>query len=412
MRMSWPLCVLLGTLAWGQAAPSASAPAQPAPGPAQTAPKGTMPPAAPDTSASVPDDAAVITIFGVCPPQQKSASAKPAAKSTTQAKTAANKTPADDCKTIITKAEFERISRAVAPSPNAPLNPQMKRQLATVLPRIMALSDAARKQGLDKTPEFAERMKFARMQLLGNELQRKLQTEAANIPEADVEKYYKENPQSYEQYNLERIFVPRTKQIDNDVNAEDDKEEKLTDEQKKAKEAAEKAKADEAEQAMTKLVEDLRAKAAAGEDFAKLQKQAYEEAGMKIESPNVSLGSVRRTSLPPGHVSVLDLKPGEVSPVISDAAGHYIYKLVSKSQLPLDQVKTEIHNKLQNDRQRERMEQLNSSFKSEPNEAYFGPSSATMAPAHMAHPRPGMPPGPQTSQPAPQPAQPPAAKQD
>jgi hypothetical protein len=37
------------------------------------------------------------------------------------------------------------------------------------------------------------------------------------------------------------------------------------------------------------------------------------------------------------HQSVMDLKPGEVSEVISDPnSGHYIYKLVSKETLTLD----------------------------------------------------------------------------
>ena len=48
---------------------------------------------------------------------------------------------------------------------------------------------------------------------------------------------------------------------------------------------------------MSKLAETLRARAAAGEDFAKLQKEAFDAAGMKIESPTVNLPNVRRTGL-------------------------------------------------------------------------------------------------------------------
>ena len=73
MRKSWLLCVLLGTLAWGQAAQSAPPP--PAQAPNQPAPA--------DTSASVPADAPVLTIKGVC--AEKAAAAA-------------------DCKTVITKA--------------------------------------------------------------------------------------------------------------------------------------------------------------------------------------------------------------------------------------------------------------------------------------------------------------------
>ena len=41
----------------------------------------------------------------------------------------------------------------------------------------------------------------------------------------------------------------------------------------------------------------------------------------------------------------MDLKPGEVSEVISDPnSGHYIYKMVSKETLPLEAVKPEIRN--------------------------------------------------------------------
>ena len=125
---------------------------------------------------------------------------------------------------------------------------------------------------------------------------------------------------------------------------------------------------------MSKLAESLRARAAAGEDFAKLQKEAFEAAGMKIESPTVNLPSVRRTGSASGTAAVFDLKPGEVSQVINDSGGHYIYKVNSKSELPLDQATDEIHSKLQNDRMREMMDKLNNSFKVETNEAYFGPS--------------------------------------
>src|SRR5271165_1148394 len=90
MRKSWLLCVLLGALAWGQAAP---APPQ-AQAPASHAP-------AADTSAAVPADAAVITVNGVCPEKPNAATAAGTpAKPATPAKTSAA-----DCKTVITKAE-------------------------------------------------------------------------------------------------------------------------------------------------------------------------------------------------------------------------------------------------------------------------------------------------------------------
>ena len=291
------------------------------------------------------------------------------------------------------------------------MTPQLKKQLASVLPRLIAMSNAAEKKGLDKTPRFSETMKFAKMQILTNELQRSIQEEAAKVPPEDVAKYYQDHPDAFEQFNLDRLFVPRTKQGEADAKDDEEKTEKLSEDEQKAKEATEKTKADEAEQAMTKLAESLRTRAAAGEDFPKLQKEAFEAAGMKIESPTVNLPKVRRTGLPPAHATVFDLKAGEVSQVINDSGGHYIYKVNSKETLPMDQVKDEIHSKLQNDRNREMMEKVNSSFKVVTNEMYFGPGGPMQPPPRMPNPR--MVPSPTTPQARPQgapPAQPPAAK--
>ena len=98
-----------------------------------------------------------------------------------------------------------------------------------------------------------------------------------------------------------------------------------------------------AEEAMKKVAADLRDRAAKGEDPDKLQKEAYAAAGLPGNAPNTKMEKVRRTTLPANHQSVMDLKPGEVSEVISDPnSGHYIYKMVSKETLSLDAVKPEI----------------------------------------------------------------------
>jgi peptidyl-prolyl cis-trans isomerase C len=358
MRMSWLVCVFMGTLAWGQAAQSVP-PAQPA--------------QAPDTSASVPNDAAVLTITGVCSSQAPSQAAS----------------NSSDCKTVITKAEFEKLVNALAPN----ANPQQKKQLAGVLPRVMAMANEAKQRGMDQSDQYKETMEYVKMQVLSQQLQRKLQEQAADISDADMEKYYKDNPDAFEQYNVDRIFVPRTKQVEAEAD-DDDKDEKATAEQKKAKESAEQAKKQDNEQAMTKLAENLRTRAAAGEDITKLQKEAFEKAGMKIESPTVNLPSVRRNGLPQAHTVVFDLKPGEVSQVISDAGGHYIYKMNSKTAMPFDQAKSEIRTRMQTDRMKESMDKLNASFSSTSNEAYFGPGGVgPTPPPRMPLPRPGAPSG-------------------
>ncbi len=404
MRKSWLLCVLLGALAWGQAPPEMT-PASPA----QSLSAATK---APAPSSEVPENAVVLTIKGVC---------AAAPKTTTASKTGAGKTAAApakkpaDCKTEITRAQFEKIAGAVSPTPT--ITPQLKRQLESGLPRIMALSEAAKAKGLDKSPRVLERLKLDRMQVLALELQRTVQEEADKVPETVIADYYKKNPEAYEQFSLDRLFIPRYKQAEAEDKGEAKEPEKLTEEQQKAKEAAVQAKRENGEQELNKLSDSLRERAAAGEDFAKLQKEAFEAAGTKVSNPTVSLPKVRRTGLPPAHASVFDLKAGDVSAVISDNGGHYIYKVASKDVLPLDQVQDEIRNKLKSERLKEMMDKYTNSFQATPNEAYFGPSApagpggrpAGQLPPHM--PRPQMAPPPTQPQGAPPatnaPAQPP-----
>ncbi len=377
MRKSWLLCVLLGSMALAQAAPP---------------PPLGKPPAddeqAADKSASVAPDAPVITVNGVCPEQ-------PAGMTE-------GKTSLPDCKTVVTKAEFEKLAGGLAPN----MTPQLKRQLATILPRLIAMSSEARAKQLDKTERFDQMLKFAQMQILTNEMQRSIQEDAGKISETDVSAYYKEHAESFQQYNLDRLFVPRTKQADFDKDDDERDADKDKDKDKKqdekAKEAAEKARAEANEMAMTKLADTLRARAAKGEDFVKLQKEAFEAAGMKIDSPTVNLPKIRRTGLPAAHAAVFDLKPGEVSQVINDAGGHYIYKVESKDDPTLDQVKDEIHTTLASQRSREMMDKVNASFKVDTSADYFGPGQPGMAPPpRMPSPRNMGPGGAPPAQPAP-----------
>ncbi len=207
MRKSWLLCALLGAMAWGQAQPVQT------PAPAEGAKAGS---AGTPSTAEVPESAAVITIVGVCP-------ATP--KATTVSKTAAGKAetakkPAD-CKTVITRAKFEKLASALQQG-TTPLTPQQKHMLAGQLPGLIAMSEAAEEKGVEKTVRFEETMKFLKMRVLSAELQHAVQEEADNIPEQEIDEYYKKNPRDYEQFSLERLFVPRFKQENVEkVNAEE-----------------------------------------------------------------------------------------------------------------------------------------------------------------------------------------------
>ena len=342
------------------AAPAASAQAQATP----ASPQKPRPPvnreeqeeeegeSAPANASNVPSTAAVITINGLCN----------APKSGTAA-------PKSACKTVITREEFETLANTLQPGMPGPV----RRQLANAYPRYLVMSKEAQRRGIEKDPHYIESIKFVKLQLLTQELNRRMQEEAAKVPEQEIEDYYSKNASSFEQASLQRIFVPRTKQSDpGQMQPAKDPDEQ-------------KAREKEAEDAMTKVAEDLRARAATGEDFDKLEKEAYEAAGIKANPPSTAIPKIRRSNLPPSQAAVFDLKPGEVSPVINDPSGHYIYKLESKGVPPLDEVKQEIHSTLQTQHMRTEVQKLQDSVHTDLNEAYFGGAPAT--PGAMTSPK-------------------------
>jgi parvulin-like peptidyl-prolyl isomerase len=361
MRFQYLVCLLLAGLAYGQAAPSATPPAA-------------TPSASTDKAPEIkvgPDDA-VITLTGFC------------ADATQQG---------DACKTVISRAQFEKLAESLQPG----MSPAIRRQLATAYSRILRMSTVAEKRGLDKQPKFEEKMNFARMQVLSGELSSALQEDAGKVTDGDIDDYYKKNEASYEQATFARIFVPRAKQIVNPVvrpkagtnvgakaSATASTNRLPTEAQKKA-----------SEEAMTKLAAGLRARAAKGEDPDTLQKEAYVAAGLPGNAPSTKMEKVRRTTLPANHQAVMDLKPGEVSEVISDPnSGHYIYKLVSKETLSVDTVKPEIRSTISSQRYRDSMQNFQGNV--DLNDAYFGP---TRNPAMPPLPRGAKPPAQQAEDP-------------
>jgi len=335
MRSLLFVSFLLAGMAFGQAIPAPqTAPTKEEPGETEAASK----PAAP-----VSPDAPVITIKGLCD---------------------ADKAGKPECQTVVSKAEFEKLASTLE-VPEA-----RKRQLAEAYGRLLYLSHEAEKRGLDKGPRFEESMRFRRMQALAEQLSKNLVDEANKIPDSDVEKFYNTNPEAFQEAELLRVFVPKMKTT---VPVKDAKA--PTEAEQKANEAG-----------MKKEADALHTRAVAGEDFDALQKAAFTAGGLKATPPSAKLGKIRRTGLPPEHAQVFDLKPGEVSAVIPDTGGYFIYKLISKQQAPLASVKEEIHNTLLGQKMKDAQAEFQSASTPVLSEAYFGPAQTAPKPPSMARP--------------------------
>src|SRR5580693_633889 len=347
------VCLMLAAMAWGQAASStptsaagqSSAPAGGAMNPAQSS----------DAEASkVAPDAPVVTINGVC----ENASADKAAD--------------PNCKTVITRAQFETILDAV--QPNMP--PRVRRQFAMRYASALALAQKAEQLGLDKGPKYDERLKLARIQILAQAFNQSVQEKAGQISDQDVEDYYKNHTADFEEVDLQRIFIPRSQQAPAT-------KVKLSD-------AAEQKRQKDSEEIMKKEADKLHTRAVAGEDFTKLQEEAYTLAGIKTKAPSTKMGKERRNNLPPTQAAVMDLKTGEISAVFSDQSGYFIYKVGVKDVEPLDdKLKEEIRGSLRTQRVQEQMQAVQKSATPTLDESYFGPE---MPPTHgmpMPPPAPG-----------------------
>jgi hypothetical protein len=337
----WLCWLLLATAAWGQAVKPAAPPAAPKATSASRAAAGNS-----AEAASVGPATAVITIPGLCD------------------KPATDKSKGETCKTVVTRAEFEQLVATVAPT----IEPPARKQLASQYGMALVMAHKAHEMGLDQGPKFQELMRVARIGVLTKELSLNLQEQAAKISDKDVETYYHNNEASFQEVDLQRVFIPRSKQ------AAESKD-------KPSDDAAAKQERQESEDAMKKLAEALRGRAAAGEDLSKLQDEAIAASGFKGKPPT-RLGKVRRTSLPPEQSAVFDLKPGETSQLITAPNGYLVYKLGEKDSLPLDHVRQEIAAALESQRMQDAMQTIQQSATPELNPKYFADATADHPQGH------------------------------
>jgi hypothetical protein len=328
--------LLLGFLSWGLAASSKSAAAQQFASP----PSATLETTDHDRSqesetSKVSMDKPLITIAGLCD------------------KPSADKAEASNCRTVITEAQFEKVIDAVQPGMPA----RARREFALRYANALVMTKKAERMGLDKGEKYDEQMQVARIEVLSQDLKRVIQEKASRISDKDIEDYYRNNTARFEKAEMDRIYVPKAQQLPSNSD-------------KKLSDADSQKRAQESEQMMKKEADNLRARAVAGDEFIKLQAEAYQVAGIKSAAPNTSM-DIRSTSLPPNQASVMDLKPGEVSSVLEDPNGYFIYMVRTKHTLPLDQARVEIKTTLRDQRMQEEMRAIEDSATPILDETYF-----------------------------------------
>lgn len=308
--------------------------------------------------ASVRESDAVITIRGVCDKTSGAANS--------------------DCSTVVTREQWEKLINAI--QPNMPK--QAQKQLASRYVQAVVLATKAHEMGLDKGPAFDEQMYLSRLQLLARMAGEQLQKDAGKVSDEEVENYYKQHSGEFKTITYEKIFVPKQKQGTTPASATGPDAEK----KRQAAEAEMKAEA-----------EKLRTRAASGENFTKLQQEAYDFAGMKLTASNTRVDKVRKSSLLAGDVSIFDLKKGEVSSVITDPQGFMIYKVEDFQDQPLTEVKEEVSRAAQQEKLKSAFADMQKSATENTtyDDAYFAvPAPPTLKkPGESSAPAPSKPPG-------------------
>ena len=326
------VCLLLGLLSWYHAASSSSTLAVQTTATVETTPRGLG--HGSDISNVAPDKP-LITIAGLC---DNSSVANP---------------KASNCKTVITQTQFEKVIDAIQPN----MSTRTRREFALRYADALVMAKKAEQMGLDKGANYEEQMKLARIQILSQDMKKVIQEKVSQISEKDIEDYYHDNIARFEKAQVDRIYVPKNQQP---PSASD----------KKQSDADSQDRSQGSEQTIKDEADNLRARAVAGEEFPKLQADAYRVAGIRSAAPTTSM-VIRRTSLPPSETSIMDLNSGEISAVLVDPNGYAIYRVKTKDTLPLNQVREEIKETLRSHRMQDEMRGILDPATPTLNESYF-----------------------------------------
>lgn len=301
--------------------------AQKAPQPTAAKPAKTMLAGKKSTAKAVAPTDPVITIQGVC---TTGAESRPA-------------TAPGVCKTVVSRRDFESFLKALSATTRG-VEPSVYYKVAQNYFTLVAYSELAQNERVDKDSRFQPVLQATRLRALGDMYRVQVTEKAMQIPDQEIQAYYNKHIADYEEVDLDRFQVPKNNMANlSDVNF-----------RMKAKQ----------------LAEDLHARAVKGEDIAKLQKEAMSTLGLK-DSPLVQIGIRRGQFKEEDEKTIFALKQGEVTPVLDGGGVWIFFKRTSRETLTFAQVKSEIRGALYGDKTDGLDKALHEAVHVKYNEAYF-----------------------------------------
>ena len=219
------------------------------------------------------------------------------------------------------------------------------------------LAELAEEAKLDQRSPTKESLAFNRMYLLMN-AQLHDMMDAVTVPPADMEAFYKQNPERFLQVKVKAIYVAFAGNTASDAVAGGKKP--LTEAEARDK------------------VQKLRAAVLAGANFVNLVKDNSDD--QISAAKDGDFGTIRHNDKLPDAVraAIFALKLGELSQPVKQPNGYYLFRAEEVSAQPFAEVSDEILSELKQARFKETMDQtvrsLNLKYE---NEAYFAAASDT-----------------------------------
>lgn len=399
------LAILFLTSAMMAQTAPATAPKKPAAKtPATTASK----PATPKTEGALSDDSPVLFVPGLC--NIPATADVPAAPVTPKP----GAPPQAKCMRQVTKRQFEALIRGLGPrAANAD-----KAKIADFYAHALAIENEVRKINLEKKdPDLHELLWMARIGALGDALHRHLQAQFENMPDSEIQAFYDQHKNDFEEATIQRVVIPKPAKPAAAVTTPPAKPgekpaEATPETPSTAKANDQQAYADKVV-AMKATAEKMLERAKAGEDMAKLQQEAFTAAGMTGKPPDMEPVAIHHNMLPPAHdQKVFALQGGQYTDLIEEPNAYMFYKVVSRREVPLAEVKNEIKQNLATEKEDAAANQFFSASQPVLNPAYFPPPKPEPAGAGKPEgeqPQAEQPEQPQAEQPqapAPKPEQP------
>jgi peptidyl-prolyl cis-trans isomerase C len=261
------------------------------------------------------------------------------------------------------KVEDDEINKYLTDHPNEfeqliNSNPQLKAQaqgpqaegIKKEFAQIKVLAARARQEKMDQEEATKLKMMVSRSFTLRSAYLKELSENGNLVTDADIEKYYKEHPEEFEEVRARHILIstqpePVSPQPKTDKGKTESEPKALT--------------KDEAKKKAQSLLDRIRK----GEDFAKLAEENSAD-GSKAQGGDLGY-SPKGKMVPEFDKVMFSLKPGEISEVFETEFGFHIMKVEDHRTKPMsdEAVKKQISDKLKQTKLEEEIKKISDNSK-------------------------------------------------